>query len=117
MCLQNEENQKKEKKIYEAAQSLTSDLGPIFELLTQAKFTEIVLQTLKSLQLLLTSNIKLSWQLKNTCFHNKNWAFPLFPYTFPSVSILFLLDRIPSDQKIASSNKHMDVFCRVRNAW
>lgn len=51
---------KRKKKIYEAAQSLTSDLGPIFELLTQAKFTEIVLQTLKSLQLLLTSNIKLS---------------------------------------------------------
>lgn len=52
--------------------SLTSDLGPIFELLSEAKFTGIILQTPKSLQLLLRSNIKLSQQLKNAYFHNKS---------------------------------------------
>lgn len=73
MCLQNEKKSKKEKKKNcMGLPSLTSDLGPIFELLSEAKFTGIVLQTPKSLQLLLRSNIKLSQQLKNAYFHNKS---------------------------------------------
>lgn len=72
--------------------SLTSDLGPIFELLSEAKFTGIVLQTPKSLQLLLRSNIKLSQQLKNAYFHNKSWAFPFFLTPFlKSLFYLFLI--------------------------
>lgn len=103
MCLRNGKNQKKKRKkkrFYGVAQSLTSHLGPIFELLTQAKFTEIVLKTLKSLQLLLRSNIKLVDSLKTPSFITKTELSLFFLTPFIQSLFYFFLILFPPIKKL-----------------